>query len=119
QLANAILEDMSARDTFWFHHILGLRCDTTSAQLRSLIAEIGDLLKGEPAVDTASVRVSLLKVGVASLDLELVAYVRTPDILAFFAIQENLLLLTLDLIERTGVRIAVPIPFLSAAAENR
>ena len=33
QIANVSLENLSLRDKFWFHHILGLRYGTTSSQM--------------------------------------------------------------------------------------
>ena len=35
QIANANIETLSARDKYWFHHILTLRYETTASQLRT------------------------------------------------------------------------------------
>jgi hypothetical protein len=37
QIANVSLENLSLRDSFWFHHIFSLRYETTAAQMRSVL----------------------------------------------------------------------------------
>ena len=115
QLANAILENTSSRDQFWLHHIVGLRYDTTAAQIRRVIAGIGDLLRKQDEVIPDSVRVSFLRFGASSLDIELFAYVRARDFGHFFSIQESLLLQAMELVEAAGARIAIPSQVLHLA----
>jgi small-conductance mechanosensitive channel len=50
QIANVSLENLSLRDSFWFHHILGLRYETTVGQMRSVMHRITGLLENYPLV---------------------------------------------------------------------
>src|SRR4051812_15438836 len=61
QIANASLETISARDKFWFHHVVGLRYETTSDQLHVVIDGVRRLISEHPLVDSDSVRVRLLR----------------------------------------------------------
>lgn len=40
QIATMSIETYSARDKFWFHHLLGLRYGTTAAQMHSVVDNI-------------------------------------------------------------------------------
>jgi MscS family membrane protein len=108
QIANATIETMSARDMCWFHHIVGLRYGTTSAQIRGVIEGIRDRLAAHPAVDSASLRVRLFRFGPSSLDIEIFAYVRTGDWPQFLEIQETLLVAVIETVEQAGAEIALP-----------
>jgi MscS family membrane protein len=48
QIANVSLENLSLRDSFWFHHIFSLRYETTAAQMRSVPQGITGLLEKYP-----------------------------------------------------------------------
>jgi MscS family membrane protein len=108
QIANASLETLSARDKFWFRHVIGLRYETTPEQLRRIVAEIQRLLAGEPFIDPSSVRVRFFRLGAFSLDVELFAYLRARDWNHFLEIQEQLLFAITTLVERAGAQIAFP-----------
>jgi MscS family membrane protein len=92
----------------WFHHIVGLRYGTTSAQIRGVIEGIRDRLAAHPAVDSASLRVRLFRFGPSSLDIEIFAYVRTGDWPQFLEIQETLLVAVIETVEQAGAEIALP-----------
>ena len=108
QIANVTLETLSARDMCWFHHVVGLRYDTTSAQLRHVLANIRTRLAAHPAVDSASLRVRLFRFGPSSLDIEIFAYVTTGDWPGFLEIQEQLLVAVKELVEAEGTSMAFP-----------
>jgi MscS family membrane protein len=108
QIANASLETLSARDKFWFRHIVGLRYETTPDQLRTIVADIQRMLADEPFVDAASVRVRFFRLGAFSLDVELFAYVLARDWGHFLEVQEKLLFSVTTLVERAGAQIAFP-----------
>jgi MscS family membrane protein len=102
QLASMILENFAERDRIRFHHTVGLARQTTAEQLRLVLAEIRQLLDAHPKVDPTSARTRLIRLGGASLDLEIFAYVRERDQVAFLAIQEDLLLGVMDILESSG-----------------
>jgi MscS family membrane protein len=108
QVASASLENFSSRDKFWFNHILGLTYSTSAQQLGAIINEITDTLTREERIDRDSVRVSFLRFGESSLDVELFAYVFANDMVHFFGIQQRLLLKVMEIVQAAGTEIAFP-----------
>ena len=108
QIANASLETLSTRDKYWFHPVVGLRYETTPAQLRAVVDGIRELLDAHPSVDRGSVRVRFFRLGASSLDVEVVAYLLAPDWDHFLEIQERLLFGVTEIVDRAGTGIAFP-----------
>ncbi|SPE35413.1 putative mechanosensitive ion channel protein [Candidatus Sulfopaludibacter sp. SbA3] len=102
------LENFSKRDKMWFHITLNLRRDTLPSQVRELLQEITQTLKGHPKLETGSLPVRFIGVGTYSLDLEVFAYVLTADYDEFLQIQQDLLLWILDAVQEAGTALAVP-----------
>jgi len=110
------LENLSSRDKFWFHPVLALRYGTTSSQMCSVLEGIRNLLEENRQLETASARVRFLRVGPASFDVEVSAYVLARDWSQFLEIQESLLLRIVDCIELSGVQFALPQQTIVTAA---
>ena len=110
QLAAMILENFAQRDRTKFHHTIGLARQTTAEQLRDVLAGIRRLLDAHPRVDVASARTRFIRFTGSSLDLEIFAYVLESEQPAFLAIQEDLLLGIMDIIDASGTSVAVPVP---------
>ena len=108
QLAVMSLENFTLRDKIWFHHTLQLRYETTSDQLRYILAEIRKLLYEHPKVESSSARVRFIGFGKSSLDLEVFAYVLETDYASFLPIQEDLLLRIMEIVETSGSGFAFP-----------
>ena len=108
QISTVNIETLSVRDKFWFRHVIGLRYDTTPAQIRTIVNELNDLLKSQPGADLSSVRVRFLRLGASSLDIELVSYIFARDWDRFLEIQEGLLLQVMEIVQRAGSSIAIP-----------
>jgi MscS family membrane protein len=108
QLATMSLENFSLRDKIWFHHTFGLRYETTTEQLRYILAGIREMLYGHPKVESPSGRVRFIGFGDSSLKLEVFAYVLETDYEAFLHIQEDLLLRIMDIVEGSGSGFAFP-----------
>ena len=108
QISTVNIETLSERDKFWFRHVLGLRYDTTPAQIRTIVKELNDLLKSQPGADLSTVRVRFLRLGASSLDIELVAYIFARDWDRFLEIQEGTLLQVMEIVQRAGTSIAIP-----------
>ena len=70
--------------------------------------EITKHLAGHESVEAESVRVRFLRFGPFSLDIELFAYVFASSWERFLAIQEELLLDVMTIVERAGATIAMP-----------
>ena len=112
------LENFSSRDKIWFHQTLSLRRDTTVEQLQRVMSSIREMLRKHPKVETGDIPIRFVGIGTYSFDLEVFAYVLTPDGDEFLAIQQDLLLELLRAVERAGTGLAVPLFEGLAAAEN-
>jgi MscS family membrane protein len=108
QIASVTLENLSSRDRFWFHHVIGLRYETTPARLSSILEDIRTLLVQDIRVFADSARVRLFRFGPSSLDVDIYAYVVARDWTHFLEIQEELLLRIMELVGARGVKVAFP-----------
>jgi MscS family membrane protein len=108
QIANMSLETVSARDKYWFHPLIRLRCETTVDQIRCVVDGVRSLLEKHPAVERGSVRVSFLGFGSTSLDVDVHAYVFGDDWKQFLETQEVLLFGTMEIVQEAGASRAVP-----------
>jgi MscS family membrane protein len=109
QIATVNVETLSDRDKFWFHHFLGLRYETTSAQMRAIIDGIRAHLTAHPRIDRGeAIRVRFFRLGPFSLDVEIFAYVLASDWEAFLETQQQLLLDVMEIVESAGAAIAFP-----------
>jgi len=118
QIANMSLETLSARDKFWFHPLVGLRYETTPAQLRSIVIGLRELLTAHPKLDSLSVRVNFLRLSASSVDVDIFAYVFAIDWVDFLQIQQELLLSVMDVIKQAGAEIAFPSQTMYLAAHS-
>jgi MscS family membrane protein len=107
-LATMNLENLSRRDKLLFNTKLGLRYETSADQLRYVLAQIRRLLYEHPKVETDSARIRLIGYDNSALTLELFCYVLTRDNNEFLAIQEDVLLRIMDIVEASGTSFAFP-----------
>ena len=108
QLSSISVENFALRDRFLFKHTLNLRYETTADQLRFVLARIRELLYQHPRVDSTTARVRFVGLGQSSLDVEVFAYVFETVQESFLAVQEDLLLRIMDLVESSGSGFAFP-----------
>jgi MscS family membrane protein len=106
QLAQLSMENISMRDKFWIHQVVGLSQDTSAAQLRTILAEIGSLLRNDARIEPSTARVRFVGFGTSSLTLEIVAYVLKQDDAEFLQAQQELLLGILETIDAAGASVA-------------
>lgn len=109
QFSTMELENFSARDKIWFHQVLSLRRNTTSEQLRQVLYSAQEVLHKHPKVEVGDIPVRFNGIGSYSLDVEVFAYVLTPDFDVFLGIQQELLLDLLQAVELAGTELAVPL----------
>jgi MscS family membrane protein len=109
QFSTMELENFSARDKMWFHQTLNLRRDTSSDQLLRVMYSIREMLRRHPSVEIGDIPVRFTGIGAYSLDLEVFAYVLTPDFDRFLGVQQELLLDLMQAVERAGTGLAVPL----------
>jgi MscS family membrane protein len=118
QLSSISVENFALRDRFLFRHTLNLRYETTADQLRYLLAQIRELLYQHPRVDSATARVRFVAFGQSSIDVETFAYVLETVPEVYLAVQEDLLLRIMDLVESSGSGFAFPSQTLYMAKDG-
>ena len=108
ELANMNLENISRQDKSLFRTTIGLRHETSPAQLRSLLTKMRTLIFQHPKVGSEAARVRLIGIGENSLDVEINCYILTSDMGVFLAIREELLLRIMDLVADASMEFARP-----------
>jgi MscS family membrane protein len=108
QIASTSLETISARDKYWFHPVVGLRYETTAAQLRTVVDGFRQALESHPLVEARSLRVRFVQLGAFSLDVEINAYIDARDLNHFLEVQEELLFSITEIVSDAGTAIAFP-----------
>ncbi len=109
QFSTMTLENYSKRDRMWFHPTIRLRRDTSPDQVRQMMEEITQILAKHEMVDASGVPLRFSKITDQTLDLDIFAYVLTPDSNQFLKVQSDLLLQILEASYRLGIGLAVPI----------
>ncbi len=107
-LAKMSIHNQSRRDHMLLEATIGLRYETTPAQLRAILAALEGLLKGHPRVLADGLRVRFVAFGASSLDVQLRAYVDTVSGNEFQAIRQDIFLGVMDVVEQGGSGFAFP-----------
>ena len=108
QLSAMNLENLGMRDKILFRHTIGLRSDTTSQQLNSVLHGVRTLIALHTHTEPPTARVNLVKLGPASMDLEIFTYVLTNENERFLEIQGELLAGILGIVEKSGTATSLP-----------
>jgi MscS family membrane protein len=108
QLAASNLENYTLRDKFWFHPVVSLTQQTTVEEMQAVLGNIRELLSRHPNVESSTARVRFVSVRTSSFDVEIFAYVFAPDFGKYLAVQEELLLQILGIVESSGTELALP-----------
>lgn len=108
EFVNLFLENYTRRDSILLHTVLQLRYETTPDQLRWGLREIRRMLLQHPKVLADPSRARFHNFGAYSLDIEIFAYVNTQDWNEYLAIQEDLYLRLMDIVEDSGSGFAFP-----------
>src|SRR5262245_34670432 len=102
------IENFAKRDRIWLHTTLRLRYETTADQLRHVLVRIRELLYAHPMILPDPARVRLVDFGPYALELEIFAYVRTPDYDEFLAVREDIYLRIIDIVAESATGFALP-----------
>jgi len=102
------LENLSDRDRVLLREEIRLRYETTRAQLTAVLTGIRTMLQEHPRIDEDRLRVRFTGFGDHFLRLEIFAYALTTSRPEFLEIREDVLLKVMEVIERSGTRLALP-----------
>jgi len=108
EFANMALENYARRDRMRLWTTIGVRYETTPDQIRFLLARMREILLAHPRVTEDPARVRFVGFGAYSLDLEVFAYIDTPDWGEFLAIREDIYLRFMAAVNEAGSGFAFP-----------
>jgi MscS family membrane protein len=107
-VATAILENFRLRDKILFRQTVRLRYDLSPDHVRYVVEQLRQVLGRNAKVEEPSARVRLLKLGENAIELELYAYIAVREYREFLAVQEELILHAMDVLESSGAAVALP-----------
>ena len=102
------LENLTERDLVLLREKLCLRYETTREQLQGVMAELESMLKEHERIAEERLRVRFNGFGEYFLEIELYAYAMTAAWPEFLEIREGILLKVMEIVERSGTRLALP-----------
>jgi len=107
-VATINVENLSRRDKILFKTVLGFHLDTSSDHLREVLSEIRRVIGSNPKVENSTVRVRLVELGSAAINVEFVCYVMTTEFDKFAEVREELLLQIMKFVEDSPANFASP-----------
>ena len=115
-LSQGSIENFSARRKILIQSVLRLRYGTTAAALEAVLEGVRRLLAEHPQVERQTARIRLVNFGTRAIELEMFAYILTPDYAAFLAAQEDLLLRIAGIVQSSGSDFAAPTEIMQMPA---
>jgi MscS family membrane protein len=76
--------------------------------VRYVLEQLRQVLRRHGKVEEVSARVRLLKLGENAIEVELYAYILVREYREFLAVQEELILQAMDVLENSGAAVALP-----------
>ncbi len=107
-VSGATINNGTNRTKRLYRFTLGVTYDSTRSQLEILMEDITTMLKGFEKADADSVTVRLLGFGDSSIDILVSSYLNVVDIPDFLALQNELHLNLMDIMEKNGASFAFP-----------
>ena len=101
-----------------FYHVFQIKTEIGLARLEEILEELRALLITDQRVDSVSCRVRLIRVDAQSFEVELLCLVKTRILTEFLAIQEDLLLKSLRIIDAQGASLALPSSVVHLSGEK-
>ena len=102
------LENLAERDRVLLRENLRLQYGTTREQLQSLMSQLESMLRDHDRIAVEPLRVRFIGFGDYYLEIELYAYALTSAWPEFLEIREDILLKIMEIVERSGTRLALP-----------
>jgi MscS family membrane protein len=107
-VATAVLENFRLRDKILFRQTLRLRYDLAPDHVRYVLEQLRQVLLRHAKIEEVSARVRLLKLGENAIEVEIYAYILVREYREFLAVQEELILQAMDVLESSGAAVALP-----------
>jgi MscS family membrane protein len=107
-VATINVENLSRRDKILFKTVLGFHLETSSDHLREILSEIRRVIASNSKVENSTMRVRLIELASAAINVELVCYVLTQDFDKYAEVREELLLQIMRFVEDSGANLASP-----------
>ena len=114
KLADMRVESFAGRDRIKLSTVLGLDRTTTAAQVRAVVDGARAFLKAHPKI-WPDVNVAMARIGDSSFDVEVLVWFQTTSWDDFLRIREEVLLGLLEVVEKSGAKLAGPPPEPPAA----
>jgi MscS family membrane protein len=108
QLSVMSLENFALRDKIRLSHTVALQCDISAEQIRKVLEDVRKTVTSHEDIEQGSARVRLVGVRNGAIEIELFAYVATSSWERFLAVQEEILLAVIGIIQETGAALAYP-----------
>jgi MscS family membrane protein len=112
RLADLRIESFGERDRIRFFTTIRLVYGSTAAQVRTVIRETEALLTAHPRIWREGIAVRLVTLGDYSFDISINAWFATTNWAEFEVIRQDVLLSIMEIVERAGTRLAVPMQVL-------
>ena len=112
RLADLRIESFGERDRIRFFTTIRLVYGSTATQVRTVIRDIEALLTSHPRTWREGIAVRLVTLGDYSFDINVNAWFATTNFAEFEVIRQDVLLAIMEIVERAGTRLAVPMQLL-------
>ncbi len=112
------LVNFAQRDRMLLNKTIRLRYETTAEQLRFVLVKLEEMLLAHPKLLEDTARVRFVNCGDYSYDLEIFVYADTSNTNEFLAIQQDVLLRVIDIVQSAGTDFAFPY-IIQLALSNR
>lgn len=107
-LAKMHITNVSARSKSLFQHRISIGQEATRPAIEALLADLRQRVAANPLVEQGTPRVRLVGIGAGATEIEIHAHVLTTVLTDFLAVQEALILETIQAVEESGTRFAAP-----------
>jgi MscS family membrane protein len=108
EFAKMQLENLSERDRVLLREKICLRYETTRAQLQAILSGLEAMLENDPRIAEEPLRVRFSGFGRYYLEIDVFAYALTSDWPEFLSIRQEVLVKVMELVDRSGTRLALP-----------
>jgi MscS family membrane protein len=108
EFAKLHLENLAERDRILLRENLRIPLETPRDRLQALMSELESMLRSHERLSEERLRVRLMQIREYYHEVEIYAYAMTDAWPEFLEIREDVLLKVVDIVERSGTRLALP-----------